>query len=195
MNKFIILSCIDVKEDDYSGPCVILGCVSDPSFMLFFPVSNENAKVIKYVLDGNDDYDINTNVLGIYKTMVSSWDASDMYLSGVIMDAVYDETLDDNILSIRLALSNQGSGHLDSLVRVNFLHAVLLAAMEEVEIIVSDKLLEQFKPHSDSGIEEYNEDCPKKHKKKASQHFPEDKEIVDIAKKIMSGKIQNNDSD
>ena len=190
MNKFIILSCIDVKENDYDGPCIVLGCISDPSFMLFFPISEENAKVITYVLEGNDDYDINTNILGIYRTMVNSWQASDRYLSGIIMDAVYDKNVKDELLSIRLALSNQENGDLDSLVPVNFLHAVLLAAMERVEIIVSEKLLEQMMPSS-----EKKERDERRGKNNKSEHFPEDKALVDIAKKIMSGKVKGNDVD
>jgi len=167
--------------------------------MLFFPVSEDSAKIISYVLEGNDEYDVNTNILGIYRTMVNSWRTSDRYLSGIIMDAVYDNNLEDDVLNIQLALSNQGMGYLDSLVPVNFLHAILLAAMEQVEIIVSEKLLEQMMPPLDD-CDDCDEDTecnvPKKQrKKKKPSHFPEDKKIVDIAKKIMSGKIQNNDPD
>lgn len=179
MNKFEIVKCIDVNEADYDGTCIILASVSDPSFMLFFPISKENAKTINYVLKDNSKYDINTNVLGIYKTMVDSWASSDRFLSGIIMDSFYNDEVKEDVLTIRLALSNQ-DGTLDSLVYVNFLHAMLLAAMEQVDVIVSDKLLSKMVPENEN-----------QEPKRSSAHFPEDKKIVDIARKIMGGKIKD----
>lgn len=181
MNKFQVIKCIEVHETDYEGTCVILACSSDPSFMLFFPITKDNAKTINYVLKDNSKYDINTNILGIYQTMIDSWTSSDRFLSGIIMDSVYNEEVKEDTLVIRLALSDQ-DGNLDSLVHVNFLHAILLAAMEAVDIIVSDKLLAKMIPESDRPNE----------KRHSSAHFPEDKKIVDIAKKIMGGKIKDN---
>jgi len=179
MNKFEVIKCIEVNEGDYDGPCVIMACCSDPSFMLFFPINKENAKIINYVLKENSKYDINTNILGIYKTMIDSWKSSDRFLSGIIMDTIYNSEAKDEILMIRLALSDQ-DGNIDSLVHVNFLHAMLLAAMEGVDVIVSDKLLEKMVPNDEED----------KHSK-PTPHFPEDKKIVDIAKKIMGGKIKD----
>ena len=183
MNRFIISKCIEINENDYDGPSVIMSCVSDPSFMLFFPVSKENAKIINYVLKENSKYDINTNILGIYKTMIDSWRSSDRYLAGIIMDTVYSNEAKDEILMIRLALSDQ-NGEIDSLVHVNFLHAILLSAMEDVTIIISEKLLDKMVPDED------REECHKDIHK-PSHNFPEDKKIVDIAKKIMNGKIKD----
>lgn len=183
MNKFEIVKCIDVNENDYDGPCIIMACISDPEFMLFFPINKENAKIINFVLKDNSKYDINTNIIGIYKIMVDSWTSSDRFLSGIIMDAVYNEEAKDEVLMIRLALSDVKSGDIDSLVYVNFLHAMLLSAMERANIIVSDKLLEKMMP-DDERNEENRRNIP-------APHFPEDKKIVDIAKKIMGGKIKD----
>lgn len=182
MNRFEVIKCIEVNENGYDGPCVIMVNASDPSFMLFFPIAKESAKIINYVLKENSKYDINTNVLGIYKTMIDSWRSSDRFLSGIIMDTVYNEEIKDEVLLIRLALSDD-NGQIDSLVYVNFLHAVLLAAMEGVDIIISDKLLSKMVPD--------NEDNDEKHSVKPAPHFPEDKKIVEIAKKIMGGKIKD----
>jgi len=186
MNKFTILSCVEVNENGYEGPCVILVCISDPTFMLFFPISEDNADVISYVVRDEGDYDINTNILGIYKTMIDSWKSSDRYLSGIIMDAVYDEEAKDQVLSIRLALADD-EGDLDSLVYVSFLHAIILSAMEESEIIVGDKLLAQMMPS------ELNGESSDGKSKLQTPSFPGDKKIVDIARKIMSGKIKDNE--
>lgn len=183
MNKFNVVKCIDMKESDYNGPCVIMACASDPTFLLFFPINKENAKMINYVLDENSKYDINTNILGIYKTMLDSWESADRFLSGILMDAVWDAEMKDDILSIRLAISDQ-SGEIDSMVHVNFLHGILLAAMDNVGIIISDRLLSKMVPDSE-------EDSKDKGHKKKTPRFPEDKKIMDIAKKIMSGKIKD----
>jgi len=194
MNKFGILDCVEVDENGYKGPCVILVCISEPNFMLFFPVSKENSDVINYVLKEEGEYDVNTNVIGIYKTMIDSWNSSDRYLSGIIMDVVYDKELKDDVLMIRLALAND-EGNLDSLVHVSFLHAILLTAMEGSEIIVGDKLMEQMMPSefNDNENNENNENEEKETKKNKTKtpEFPGDKKIVDIARKIMSGKIKD----
>lgn len=180
MNRFTVIKCTDVNEDGYKGSCVIMASSTDPSFMLFFPINKENAKTINYVLKDNSQFDINTNILGIYRTMIDSWYNSDRFLSGIIMDTIYDEELDDEVLMIRLALSDT-NGNLDSLVYVNFLHAILLAAMEKVDVIVSDKLLAQMMPDDEKDENPATRPAP---------HFPEDKKIVDIAKKIMGGKTK-----
>ena len=181
MNKFEVIKCIDVNEGDYDGTCVVMACSTDPSFMLFFPISKDSSKMINFVLKENSKYDINTNILGIYKTMIDSWSAGDRFLSGIIMDTTYNEELKDEVLMIRLCLSDS-DGEIDSMVHVNFLHAIMLAAMEGVNIIVSDKLIAKMVP------EDENED-----KRSHNPHsFPEDKKIVDIAKKIMGGKIKDN---
>ena len=159
MNKFVIFSCIDVQskdEDDYTGPVVVLASSSDPTFMLFFPSTEGNAEVINYVLgeqDGEQDeeqdekFNVDTSVLGIYKTMLDSWKAGDRYLSGIIMDTIYSEKIGKEIPMIRLVLSDQ-DGKIDSFVPVNFIHAILLAAMEGLEIIVTDRLLSIMLPES-----------------------------------------------
>jgi hypothetical protein len=158
--------------------------------MLFFPITKENAKIINYVLEEDSKFDANTNVLGIYKTMVDSWQASDRYLSGIIMDTIFSDEVKDDVLMIRLALSDL-NGDLDSLVACNFLHAILLAAMESAEIIVSDKLIMKMLPDPD---EEMKGISKSKKNKKDPNHFPEDKKIMNIAKKIMTGKIKDNDT-
>jgi len=194
MNKFVIFSCIDVQgkeEGDYSGPVVVLACSSNPTFMLFFPSTEGNAEVINHVLgeDGDEDeeYDVDTNVLGIYKTMLDSWKAGDRYLSGIIMDTVYNEKLGKEIPMIRLVLSDQ-DGVIDSFVPVNFIHAILLAAMESLEIIVTDRLLDIMMPDSQ------NEDNEGLISGKQIPEFLEDKGIVEIARKIMEGKTNDNDN-
>lgn len=192
MNRFKVYSCVEFKEDGYEGPVVILSCASDPSFMLFFPILSEQGHVINHVLkaeEEDDEYNVNSNVLGIYKTMLDSWRASDRYLSGIIMDVVYDNEVKEDVLSIQLALS-ANDGSLDSLVQVSFLHSILLAAMDEVEIIVSDKFLSEMMP-AESMTNKY----PDFQESLGPRGFKEDQETMNIARKIMSGKIKNKDKD
>jgi hypothetical protein len=186
MNRFEIVECIDVKEKDYEGTCIIMACMTEPDLMLFFPISKDNSKMINYVMQEDSKYDINTNILGIYKTMLDSWASTDRYLSGIIMDSVISEVSKEEILTVKLALADP-NGDLDSLIQVSFLHAIVLGAMTGTSVIVSDKLLEKMMPEDD---EEYHPKVKSKNNNQA--HFPEDKKIVDIAKKIMSGKIKDN---
>ena len=184
MNRFGVLECIEIKEKDYAGWVVALASVSDPTFMLFFPINKENAKVINFVLDDKSKFSADTNVLGIYKTMIDTWKSTDRYLSGIIMDTVYSEEAKGDVLMIRLALSDV-NGDLESLVYVNFLNGIMLAAMEGVDVIANDKLIEKMVPEE----RDYNE--IEKTFKKQNTHFPEDKKLMEIAKKIMSGKIRD----
>jgi hypothetical protein len=191
MNRFVVFSCLDLEEtegSDYNGPVVVLTNSADPSFMLFFPVTAQNASVISYILNSEGDYDVDTTILGIYATMLESWKAGDRYLSGIAIDTIYDDKLEKEIPLVRLVLSDQ-NGMIDSFVRVNFIHAVLLAAMENVEIIISDRLLDIMLPDSEDASERIFK------KKHGSSDFPEDKNILNIAKKIMEGKINEENSE
>lgn len=192
MNKFVIFSCVEIEskdEDGYDGPVIVLACSSDQTFMLFFPVTEANAEVLGSVIGEQEDeeeIDVDTSVLGIYKTMLDSWEAGNRYLSGIIMDTIYSEQAKKEIPMIRLVLSDQ-NGIIDSFVPVNFIHAILLAAMEKLEIIVTDRLLEIMLPASQ---DENRENIITK---KNHPEFLEDKGIVDIARKIMEGKINDDD--
>ena len=181
LNKFYIIKAEMSKNPDYNGPCVVMACAADNGFYLFFPINEESASIINYVLDdeNKEKYDINTNILGIYKTMIDSWDASNRYLSGVLMDTYWDDEAEEDSLSISLAVSDN-HGEIDGLVPVNFLHAVVLASMEKVAFIIDDKLITKMMPKEES--QEYSDQ---------NVSFPEDKKIMNIAKTIMSGKTRN----
>ena len=187
MNKFIVLSCVDVEETDtkqYNGLTVVMAMLSDPSFMLFFPISKENADIINYVLDGQGTYDRNTNILGIYTTMLESWKASDRYLSGIVMDTVYDPSLQDDIMSVQLALSDR-EGVLDSVIKVNFVHALMLCVMERLPIIISNELLNKLLPEP---LELSSDDImytSHKSSKEKQSTYPSDENILNIVKDIM----------
>jgi len=188
MNKFFVMPCLNVKGDsdspqvkDFEGSAVVLGCFADASLTLFFPIDESEGNIINYVLKDDAEYNENTNVLGIYNTMLESWKLTDRFLSGVIMDSVYDKKTKEESLTINLAISND-EGQLDCLVPVSFKHAILLAAMTGVNIIISNKLIVKLIPDMESvfGMEVKDNDTS----------FPEDKKLLKIAKHIMNGKIK-----
>jgi hypothetical protein len=208
MNKFAIFSCVDLERSEgtgYKGPAVVLVNTSDSDNMLFFPIAKDQSHIIKKAIESDISYDADMSVLGIYKTMLDSWKAGDRFLSGILIETIAknkdndededngedeeDEEDDDGNESevplIRLIISDS-NGMIDSLVRVNFIHAILLAALLGMEIIISDRVLEQMMPGSD----DINNSVMKKIKSK-SDVFPEDKNIIGIAKQIMQGKIKD----
>lgn len=220
MNKFYVLPCTKQEnEKGYNGPVVSLACSSNNGFVLFFPISEENALIINKVLEKPIKKNMNLgSVIGVYKTMMDSWEAGNRYLSGIYMDTEYDNIEAGEIIIARLIVSDE-KGHVDSVVKVNFVHALLLSAIERKEILVTDEILMKLMPQiedAEGTEEEYlkdledlekSEEIPEqtlkelKNKKKKEQKeereetsindkFPVDKEIMDIAKKIMSGKIK-----
>jgi len=200
MNKFLVFPCIKQENDKgYNGPAVTLANASNMSFALFFPVSEENAALINYILEDKKDkkIDINTNVLGVYKTMLDSWRAGDRFLSGIVMDVATDPETEEEVIMVKLALSGDDGG-IDSIIKVNFTHAVFLAAMERKEILVTDELLSKLVPkdENDENDEEEDSDVAEKDNKQPkitkeeSAKYPIDKDILNIAAKIMQGKIK-----
>lgn len=181
MNKFVIMSCVNFSQDEaedmgYSGPVVALGCVNDPRIVLFFPVTAEKMNLLNYILK-NQTFDINTEILGIYKTMIDSWTNGDRFLSGILMDCDYDDKAKEDLMQVKLLISSSVTGQIDSIVPINFVNAIVLSAIQRIELIVSTKLLNKLLPE-DIESEDDGDDHP----------FPEDKKILDIVKDIMEGK-------
>ena len=191
INKFLVFPCVkQSNENGYNGPVVTLACASNISFVLFFPVSEENAKLINYILDHKpSEYNSNLDIIGIYKTMIDSWEAGGRYLAGISLDTEFNANSKEEIIDVMLVLSDD-DGAIDSIIKVNFIHAVLLAAMERKEILVSSDLLKKLLPHmvKESDLEE-DEDL-KKDTIKNNKKIPVDEDILNLAKKIMSGKIK-----
>jgi hypothetical protein len=207
------------KAVEYEGTAIVLACSVDPSHVLFFPVDEENASVINYILKENSDdkknLDINWDILGVYQTMLDSWTAGERFLSGVVIDMGYnkdEEDEDEEVISAKLFLSSIRTGRIEGLVKVNFVHAILLAAMEKIEVTVVDEILDKLIPNREDEDEDDLDDenlfdvkekksdksdkpnqsnqpnSPNKSKKNAQ--YPVDKDILEIARKIMGGKIK-----
>lgn len=213
MNKFVVVNCINMDQDesvDYDGIAVALANTANPSFVLFFPINQENASVINSIMrnrkEGKTIADINTSVLDVYKTMLDSWLAGDHFLSGILVEVSYSEEFQEEVIAAKITLSSIKSGRVEGVVKINFIHAILLAAIENLEIIVSEEILDKLVPERPDEDEE-NEDGEEgeedeegtvdtkkpsrnnKDKKDASK-YPIDKDILETARKIMNGKIK-----
>jgi hypothetical protein len=189
MEKFAILPCTkqDKVEHDYNGYVIGLVNVQNPHFIIFFPVVEEGAHMINFLLEPkeNKDSPVDIKTLSVFKTMIDTWKASNIFLSGVVMDV--EQEKDDGMILVSLYLSDTNTGKIDSIVSVNFLHAVIISVMEQTPIIISDNLLHNIMPDDE---EESCPNCQKPEKKEKKKKYPKDKNIIDIARKIMSGKIK-----
>jgi len=209
MNKFLVFPCVKQNNmNGYNGSAVMLACSVNINYVLYFPMSDENAALINYILDKPATrITIDSgSVLGVYRTMLDSLTSGDRFLSGIFMDTELDPESQREDIIPRLIISDE-HGAIDAIVRVNFVHAVIIAAMERKEILISKEMLQKLIPidkEEKNGKNEENvmtseeltedeKDTSKQKNKKEElpkKSFPVDSEILDIAKKIMSGKIK-----
>ena len=229
MNKFLVFPCVKQNRNSYSGHVISLACAQNINFVLFFPTEEKHADTINYLLDTKPcDFDFNLSSIGIFKTMIDTWKSSGRFLSGIFMDIEYSLKSKDNIITMKLIISDI-NGSIDSVVKINFLYGIIIAAMERKEIVVSEDLLTKLSPAAEAYLsnedmddedmdnEDYDEeqdidpdeeaeaeykksmDLFKKmvakdpgnledNKSNKKQKLPVDKNLLKIAKKIMSGK-------
>jgi hypothetical protein len=195
MNKFLVFPC-SVKENKEGATCnvVTLLCASSTGFAIFFPVSEENSKIINSVLEkpigklGKLETGL-ANIISVYKTMVDSWNSGGRFLSGIYMDTEIDANDKSEIICVRAIISNTHGGYVDNVISMNFAQAIIIAALYRFEIVISKELLSKLMPDMEEDTEEkivsnsVNEE-------KRDKKFPKDKQILKIAKRIMNGKIK-----
>jgi hypothetical protein len=162
MNKFLVFPCITQAKENYSGHVVSLACTQNIDFVLFFPIPEKSAELINYTLDTKpNDFDYSLNCLNILSTMIGTWKTSDRFLSGIYMDSEYDPEKKENIIILKLIISDM-SGEIDAVVKIDFIYGILLAAMERKEIIISEDLLKKFtivsSPSNSETNDNYDED-------------------------------------
>jgi hypothetical protein len=159
------------------GFAVLMACVTDPSFILFFPIHEKFVSTIQNVISGNTD---KTDVdLSIYKTMMDSWKAGNKFLSGIVMDSVYDLATQEDVMFSKFMLSDLSSGLVDGIVSVSFVDAVLISLIQKVDVIIGKNMLSKLIPEED-----LNQD---------DDLFSEDAKITNVVKDIMSSPIQDKD--
>ena len=207
MNKFLIFPCSKKEnKEGYNGSVVSLVCASSTGFSIFFPVSDENAEIINALLEkplSKIDHKIGS-IISVYKTMVDSWNSGGRFLSGIYMDTELDPNDKSEVISVKAIISNTHGGFIDNVIKMNFIHAIIIAAMYKYEIVISKDLLEKLMPHDhDEDIEDAEdeidgseatkprkEDKENKEEKIDPKKFPKDAQILKIAKKIMNGRIK-----
>ncbi|MFA7220000.1 MAG: hypothetical protein WC119_05800 [Synergistaceae bacterium] len=194
MNKFLVFPCVEQNgENGYSGSVVSLASTANVTFMLFFPIAQEYARLINFLLKKEESDNMNLQLLAVYQTMINSWQAGDRYLSGIAMDAQYDEETKEDTIAPTLIICDS-LGNVDAVVNVNFVHAIMLAAMQRKEILVTNELLHKLMP-IDAGDEEEELDDSQKNSSNNASPFPVDKQLIDIAKNIMGGKKESKGTD
>lgn len=210
MNRFALFPCVIQKDEtsSYTGPLASLVSEMNSNLVLFFPISEENASLINFTLNDENrkKITVNQDVVGIYKTMIESWKSGDKHISGVILDAKYDPESKEDIIDASVIIIDS-NGNLDTLVKTNFVHAMVVVAIEDMEIYVTDDLFSKLKPKDDEEIEEGEDDeededdgggndkgpepIDPPSPKQSQKVFPVDKNIISIAKQIMEGKVKD----
>jgi len=198
MIRFQILPCVEQSQlenpevAEYDGMVLPLISEANNNCVLFFPVVKEIALTVNSVLGQVDKEQVsNENVIEIYKTMIDTWAAAEQFLSGIIMDTAYDNNLQEEIVTVSLILSSIQDGYIEAIVKVNFVHAIMIAVLEGLEIMISLDLLNKIMPNVwESGEASNNLEDSFPEQNNEQQQFPVDQNILDIAKKIMGGKIK-----
>ncbi len=217
MNKFNILPCISktVEGTDKKVTVVPLSTSPEGGLMLMFPVSEANANVINFVLneENQDKISQNTEVVGPYKIMTSSWKASGLFFSGILLDSSFDPELGEDTMVATVILID-ADGLLNCALKVPFTSAIILCALNGYQVYVSDELYEvlgpqiedakngrlsEFSDDEDDEDEEDDDDrpiMPKNNgpsnrkddidKKKSENNFPSDSEINNIVKNMFA---------
>ena len=68
--------------------------------------------------------------------MVDSWNSGCKFLSGIYMDMELDPIDKIEIISTKAIISENNYGIIDNIVKINFVHAIIIAAMYKIEIVI-----------------------------------------------------------
>ena len=185
MNKFKIFPCIKLDEKDASESCgsnaIVMVCENDSSAVLMFPATAKEASMVDAALGVNKKQF--SGSLSLYRTMMESLFSGYLHLSGVILDVDMDNKKEEYI-DVKLVIINK-DGDIEGYLDTCFIHAVVLVAMEETNVIVTDRLLDKLLPPDKK---------PSKHTEiselEKKMDYPEDKKLLELAKKIMTGKLK-----
>jgi ankyrin repeat protein len=199
LRKFSIIACR--KQENDNNYMVGITPSDDENIALFFPIAEEDALVINFLIDPKENKETNPNLklIGLYKTIADGFENSGTFISGVILD--FESLNGEDLLYCNLCLSLLEGGFVENIMKTSFSNAITLAAMIGMDIMVTDSLIKKLMPEDPEqiagNINEKNEKSEKPNKpeikveKKEDKKFPEDKNIKRIAKKIMNGKMKD----
>jgi len=187
MNLFELVDCINLKDDKsqypheeirktYNGPIIVLESIQFPSLFVFFPVTKKHMELIHQAMFEETD----TKELAIYNTMIDSWKGSNSYLSGIVMDLIFEPSDPEPRIITNFALADD-RGDLTSLIPVTFVDSIIISILLEQNFLLTNKLLSHILPENP---ENKNRCC-----------LEDDKRIKNIVKGILDGKIKDKDGD
>ena len=190
MNRFYPSKCLTHKDavgNKTGSDSLLLPLIMEKNsnYVLFFPVEDEVAEIINFIVDNEYDiYDDDTtgelNVIEMVRTMKYSWDSLGNFISGIFMKEAYSEEVSDYTLDSNIILSSE-DGYVESIVKVGFVLSAILSLVDNIPIMIGDALLDRLNSYSeevDRGIEK---DIREQDKKIDSEAFI-------AAKKIMGDK-------
>jgi len=207
--RFKIARCEYQKNKDedgeaYEGPVIVL--TKNGGLSLFFPILDHTAKLIKYIFevhneDAEEDEDIEDELeygltnsekenfaqsVGIYQTMVNLWRDSGLFLSGIVMDASYSVDANEDMIVVYMVLSDEENGFVSSVVRINFQHALILAALLDMDVNVNEMLLHKIIPGLfDEEEDDETETQHMRHMPINNEEFPVDSKLLDMARNLL----------
>jgi hypothetical protein len=194
MNRFQVTPCVnqsEISEDAPDGLVLPLASEIENNCMLFFPIPDDVAAVINCLLEREDAGPKELQLIEVFKTMTKTWRSGDRFLSGILLDSTYDSELDEEILQTHIVLSSINDGYIESVSKINFVHAMIISVLESVDIMVSNELISKLLPDifgedelDDDQLNENIEDLD------YPESYPVDKDILKIVKNIMNGKIK-----
>jgi len=185
------MPCVDQSEVNEGGPeGLVLPLASEiqNNCILFFPISDEIGSLINHLLEAEETDSQQLHMVEIFKTMINTWRSGERFLSGIFIDRVFDFDSGEDIMNVNIMLSSVNDGFIEAVIKVNFVHAIIIAVLEGVDIMISNELLSKLLPDElgeDDGDEDEFDDILDDR-----IDYPVDEDILNIAKKIMGGKIK-----
>lgn len=181
--KFNILNCS--LNEETNSYVVNLCPLDDQTLGILLPMSEEDALITNFLItpDKVNEIKPNLKLAGIYKTMSDGFDSSGTFISGIILSE--ERVEGEEVLVCNLYLSKIETGSIENFMKMQFSCAVILAAMNDVDIFITDELLSKIMPQNNNNEPENSDSKPIIDK---TDKFPVDKKILKMAKKIMSGK-------
>lgn len=185
MNRFRVLPCLpqsEVTGEDSDKMVLPLGSDMFEGSVLFFPVTSDTAEIINSILSVEltdlGEHAPENNIIEIYKTMLNSWTSGERFLSGIYIDLVFDKEKKEDVINVYMMLASSLDGYTEAVLKTNFVQAIIIAAIEDMDIMISDELVNTLLPPLID------------HEETTDEKYPVDKKILDIAKRIMSGKVK-----
>ena len=193
MNRFHVMPCIDKSEVNEGGPeGLVLPLASEiqNNCVLFFPISNDIGSVINHILEAEEANSQQLHMIEVFKTMINTWRSGERFLSGIYIDKVFDFKSEEDVIHVNIMLSSISDGFIEAVIRVNFVHAIIIAVLEGVDIMVGNDLLQKLLPEAIEDDDDDNDDDEDFNDDLDDDNYPVDEDILNIAKKIMDGKIK-----